>query len=123
MKKPISVAFSTFVPVVLLALLKPEWLVAKTLVAASLVDVVFFRDVSLRLRDLTCETDAVPYRVRYPFFPILAGWLGYTAISFDGVSANAIPVVAVASAAAIAAAKFWISKGPLWPYPTEAAPF
>jgi hypothetical protein len=74
-KKPVSVALLTFVPVVLLALLKPDWLAATALIIVVMADVLFFRDVSYRLRD-AARAGTVPYRLRYPFFPFLAGLLG-----------------------------------------------
>lgn len=115
MKNPIPFALLTFVPVLLLALLKPEWLTGTALVAVVLADVTFFRDVSYKLRDLA-RKERVPYRLRYPFFAFGAGVLGYAAISYGYVPTSVVPVVAVTAAAAIAASKFWISVGPLWPY-------
>jgi hypothetical protein len=117
-KKPIFVALLTFIPVVVLAMLKPEWLTATALVIIAMTDVIFFRDVSYQLRD-AARKGSVPYRLRYPFFPFLAGFLTYGAISFQYVSMPAVPVVAVLAAAAIAASKLWISRGPLWPYPAK----
>ncbi|HET7575338.1 MAG TPA: hypothetical protein VFK19_02090 [Sphingomicrobium sp.] len=112
----------SFVPVLLLllALLKPEWLTGTALIIVVMADVVFFRDVSYRLRDLA-RLEAVPYRLRYPFFSFGVGLIGYGAISFGYISTYAVPIVGVAAAAAIAASKLWISSGPLWPYVSEAA--
>jgi hypothetical protein len=122
MKRPIPVALLTFVPVLLLALLKPDWLSGTALIIVVMADVMFFRDVSYNLRDLARE-GALPYRLRYPFFLFGVGLLGYGAISFNYVSIIAAPFIAVAAAAAIAASKLWISNGPLWPYAaTTAAP-
>jgi hypothetical protein len=115
MKRPIPVALLTFVPVLLLALLKPNWLSGTALIIVVMADVMFFRDVSYKLRDLA-RTGAVPYRLRYPFLLFGAGLLSYAAISFNYVSTTAAPLIAVAAAAAIAASKLWISTGPLWPY-------
>ena len=120
MKRPISVALLTLVPVVLLALLKPEWLTAMALIIVVIGDLMFFRDVSYQLRD-AARQGTVPYRLRYPFFPFLTGFLAYGAISFGYIPMSAVPVVAVVAAAAIAASKLWISKGPLWPYPAKTA--
>jgi hypothetical protein len=107
--------------VLLLALLKPDWLTGTALIIVVTADMVFFRDVSYQLRDLARETRTVPYRLRYPFFPLFAGLLAYGAISFGYISTSAVPVVAVAAAAAIAASKLWISTGPLWPYAVKTA--
>jgi hypothetical protein len=120
-KKPIPVALLTLVPVLLLALLKPEWLTGTALIIVVMADVMFFRDVSYKLRDLA-RLEAVPYRLRYPFFLFGAGLLGYGVISFGYISTYAIPIVGVAAAVAIAASKLWISGGPLWPYASKVAP-
>ena len=119
-KRPIPVALLTFVPVLLLALLKPDWLSGAALIIVVMADVMFFRDVSYKLRDVA-RKGAVPYRLRYPFFLFGAGLLGYGAISFNYVSTTAAPLMALAAAAAIAASKLWISTGPLWPYAAETA--
>lgn len=116
MKKPIPVALLTFAPVLLLALLKPGWLTGMALIVVVTGDMVFLRDVAYELRDLVREKGAVPYRVRYPFFLFGAVFVGYGAISFDYITAGALPFIAVAAAAAIAASKLWISAGPIWPY-------
>jgi len=121
MKKPIPVALLTFVPVLLLALLKADWLTGTALIVVVAADVAFFRDVSYQLRDITREKGTVPYRLRYPFFLFGAGLIGYGAISFGYLSPTMVPLAAVAAAAAIAASKLWISIGPLWPYAPRAA--
>ena len=120
MKRPVPIALLTFVPVLLLALLKREWFTGGTLIVVVLADICFFRDVSYRLRDLA-RKGALPYRLRYPFFLVGLGLLCYGGISFGYVAASAIPLVAVTAAAIIAASKQWISTGPLWPNPRGTA--
>jgi hypothetical protein len=120
-KRPTTVALLTFVPVLLLALVKPNWLAGTALVIVVIADMMFFRDVAYRLRDITRENGTVPYRLRYPFFLFALGLVGYGAISFGYVATAAVPVTAVAAAALIAASKFWISVGPLWPYRRKTA--
>jgi len=105
----------TFVPVVLLALLKPVWLSGTALIIVVMADVMFARDVSYRLRD-AARLGPVPYRLRYPFVAFAAGLFGYGAISFGYVAMGWVPAVAVLAAAAIAASKLWVGRGPLWPY-------
>jgi hypothetical protein len=120
-KKPLPVALLTFLPVLLLALLRPHWLTGTSLIFIVTVDVMFFRDVSYRLRDLARERSPIPYRLRYPFFPFAVGLAAYGAIFFRYVSVPAVPLVAVSAAALIVASKLWISRGPLWPYGAETA--
>jgi hypothetical protein len=120
-KKPAPVALLTFIPVLLLALLRPDWLTGTALLLAVLVDVAFFRDVTIRLRDLIREDGAIPYKFRYPFFPLAAGLVGYGAISFGYVPSSVVAVMAIASASLIAVSKLWISSGPLWPYGAKSA--
>jgi hypothetical protein len=118
MKKPVPIALLTFVPMLLVALFLPTW-IGRFIIVVLIADVSFFRDVSYQLRDIVREKGSVPYPVRYPFFVFAAGLLAYCAISFGYASAGAAPIVAIAGATLIAASKFLISRGPLWPYSAD----
>jgi hypothetical protein len=107
--------------VMLLALLRPDWLTATALIVVVIGDLSFFRDVSISLRNLVRKNGTIPYRFRYPFFPFAAGFIAYGAISFGYISTSLVPVVAIAAAALIAVSKLWISTGPLWPYAAKGA--
>ena len=120
MRSPLLTILVTFVPVVLLALLMPQWL-PDALIVVMIGETGFFTAVANRLVQLKRECGTIPYRLRYPFFVFGAGLLCYGLISFAYVSASARPFVALLGALAFAASKFWISRGPLWPFDRRPA--
>lgn len=121
MKRPVSLALLSFVPVAFLAVAFPQ-LLASLITAAVVGELGFLIPVSNRLVALKNEQGhSVPFRERHPLLLSLLGVLFYAEIALGSPSEIAGRVFAIAGAAAFALSKLWLGKGRLWPYQKPAA--